>query len=384
LLERITASIILGSTPLAAGDDRSPETPVQTTRLGCPLVVRCGALGDMVLVTALIRDLAARFGRVDVLTSGPWSAPLLLGQPGVGEVLTVRSRKTPYWLSLDQQRAVRRLRARAVGPVWYCDGNDAARLMLARAGIAAEFIVDVRDHPRLPGEHATQQWRRLAKLLPPAMAASGAAGARADAVPPDTAALPGGCSLEVSPAQREDLEHWLRGRELSSVRLIALQVGNKRTMRRGLRRMATNRKYWPQERWAAVLRHLRVRCPTHAIVMLGARPEYRLNQEVAALAGFDRLYNAADDLPVSRLVALLERASGLVTVDSGPAHVAAAVGCPQVVLFGKASTSLYRPWGAAGADVRVLTGQVDGEPSMLGIQVEAVTAAWDSLALRTN
>jgi heptosyltransferase-2/heptosyltransferase-3 len=244
--------------------------------------------------------------------------------------------------------------------------------------------VDVRDHPRLPGEHATQQWRRLAKLLPPAMAASGAAGARADAVPPDTAALPGGCSLEVSPAQREDLEHWLRGRELSSVRLIALQVGNKRTMRRGLRRMATNRKYWPQERWAAVLRHLRVRCPTHAIVMLGARPEYRLNQEVAALAGFDRLYNAADDLPVSRLVALLERASGLVTVDSGPAHVAAAVGCPQVVLFGKASTSLYRPWGAAGADVRVLTGQVDGEPSMLGIQVEAVTAAWDSLALRTN
>ena len=131
---------------------------------------------------------------------------------------------------------------------------------------------------------------------------------------------------------------------------------------------------------------IRPRTPTdiRQIVMLGARPEYRLNQEVAALAGIDRLYNAADDLPVSRLVALLERASGLVTVDSGPAHVAAAVGCPQVVLFGKASTSLYRPWGAAGADVRVLTGQVDGEPSMLGIQVEAVTAAWDSLALRTN
>ena len=143
----------------------------------------------MVLVTALIRDLAARFGGVDVLTSGPWSAPLLLGQPGVGEVLTVRSRKTPYWLSLDQQRAVRRLRARGVGPVWYCDGNDAARLMLARVGIAAEFIVDVKDHPRLPGEHATQQWRRLAKLLPPAMAASGAAAARADGVPPDAAAF---------------------------------------------------------------------------------------------------------------------------------------------------------------------------------------------------
>jgi len=64
--------------------------------------------------------------------------------------------------------------------------------------------------------------------------------------------------------------------------------------------------------------------------------------------------------------------------------VAAAVAVPQVVLFGKASTSLYRPWGAAGADVRVLTGQVDGEPSMLGIQVEAVTAAWIPWRCRTN
>ena len=51
-----------------------------------PLVVRCGALGDMVLVTALIRDLALRFGcDVDLLTSGPWSEPLLRGQTGVGE-----------------------------------------------------------------------------------------------------------------------------------------------------------------------------------------------------------------------------------------------------------------------------------------------------------
>ena len=32
--------------------------------------------------------------------------------------------------------------------------------------------------------------------------------------------------------------------------LILVQVGNKRTMRRGLRRLAVNNKYWPNERWA--------------------------------------------------------------------------------------------------------------------------------------
>jgi heptosyltransferase-2/heptosyltransferase-3 len=158
-------------------------------------------------------------------------------------------------------------------------------------------------------------------------------------------------------------------------------MGNKRTMRRGIRRMAVNHKHWPLERWAAVVQHLRRRHPRHAIVLLGIGPEFRMNQELVAASRIVGLYNVADDLTVPRLVSLLARAEALVTVDSGPAHVAAAVGCPQVVLFGRASTTLYRPWGM-GADVKVLTGRIGNEPSMLGITVEEVTRAWDELALR--
>jgi ADP-heptose:LPS heptosyltransferase len=354
-----------------------------------PLIVRCGAFGDMVLITALIRDLSARLqSDVDIVTSGPWSEPLLQGQPGVGDIMEVRSRKMPYWLSLDQHRVVRALRSRGVGPTWFCDGSAAARPLLTRAGIPDDFVVDVKDHPLLPGEHATQQWRRLARVMP---ASPGLWSALDPHPTPGRGGAPdpvpeagGGCYLRVSGSQQADLEAWLGSRQLLNLPLIAIQVGNKRTMRRGLRRLAVNSKYWPNERWAAVLRHLRARCPKHAIVLLGTGPEYRLNQEVAALAGIERLYNAADDLPISRLVALLSRAAGLITVDSGPAHAAAAVGCPQVVLFGRALPSLYRPWGTAGADVRVLTGVVAGEPGMLGIQVQDVDAAWDALQLRSN
>jgi ADP-heptose:LPS heptosyltransferase len=354
-----------------------------------PLVVRCGAFGDMVLLTALIRELYAIFQcPADIVTSGPWSEPLLRGQPGVGEILSVRSRKTPFWLSLSQRRAARRLRARGLGPTWYCDANDAAKSMLRHAGIAAEFTVDVKDHPLLPGEHATEQWRRLARLMPAAMATGNLAGPHAHALggsplrgDPYSVPAPG-CSLEVSELQRADLHAWLQERGLRDTPLIAVQVGNKRTMRRGLRRLAQNSKYWPNERWAEVLRHLRTVCPSHAMVLLGTGPEYALNQEVAALAGIERLYNAANDLPIPRLVALLAYADALVSVDSGPAHAAAAVGCPQVVLFGKASPSLYRPWGAAGADVKVLCGQIDGEPTMLGITTDQVIEAWRSLRMR--
>ncbi len=351
--------------------------------LARPLLVRCGAFGDMVLVTTLIRDLAERFASdVDILTSGPWSEPLLRGQTGVGEILVVRSRKTPYWLSIDQRRAVRRLRARGAGPTWYCDGSDAARPLLARAGIADDWIVNVKNHPLLPGEHATEQWRRLARILPARIA--GARTAATPAVSAEPGAGIGGCQLDVSAGQRAELERWLQKRGLQGVPLIAVQAGNKRTMRRGLRRLAVNSKYWPSERWAAVLRHVRARHPLAAIVLLGTVPEYGLNAELAALAGIEHCHNAADDLPVPRLVALLARAQGLITVDSGPAHAAAAVGCPQVVLFGKASPSLYRPWGTSGAEVQVLTGRVGGVASMLGIEAGAVTAAWDALRLRGN
>ena len=327
----------------------------------------------MVLLTALIRVLHAEFrAPVDIVTSGSWSEPLLRGQPGVGEIFSMRSRKTPYWMSSDQRRVVRQLRARGVGPTWFCDGDAAARPILDRAGIPSQYVVDVKDHPLLPGEHATQQWRRLAQIMPGAVAAG----------PADIEAVLPGCQLEVTQVQRVQLTAWLQSRGLADQALILMQIGNKRTMRRGPRRLAANNKYWPNERWAQVLRFLRQRHPQHALVLLGTGPEFQLNQELAALAGVGGVHNVADDLPIPRLVSLLDRAAGLVTVDSGPAHAAAAVGCPQVVLFGKASPSLYRPWGAAGADVQLLTGVVDGEPDMLGIDARSVIAACSGLKLR--
>jgi heptosyltransferase-2/heptosyltransferase-3 len=325
-------------------------------------------------LTPLIRDLSARFGvPVDIVTSGPWSEPLLRGQPGVGEIWSVHSRKAPYWLSADQRRVVRQLRTRGAGPTWFCDGNDAARSLLTRAGIPDNFIVDVKDHRLLPGEHATAQWRRLARIMP-----SGCAVPPAPEGPP----APAGCVLEVNAAQAADLDAWLQARGISPRPFIAVQIGNKRTMRRGLRRLAVNHKYWPRERWAEVLKFLRKDCPRHAILLLGTGPEFALNAELARLAGIEGLHNVADDLPIPRLAALLARAAALVGVDSGPAHAAAAVGCPQVVLFGKASATLYRPCGAAGADVKLLTGQIGGQPDMLGIETSAVIEAWAGLPIR--
>ncbi|MCS7017451.1 MAG: hypothetical protein NZM42_15220, partial [Gemmatales bacterium] len=103
-----------------------PEDPAR------PLVVRFGALGDMVLIKPFIDRLAERYrGPVDLLGSGPWTRELLAGQPNVGEIRLIASRRRPYWISPEQWRLVEWLRART-GPVWFCDDTPKTRWLLAR------------------------------------------------------------------------------------------------------------------------------------------------------------------------------------------------------------------------------------------------------------
>ena len=96
--------------------------PGLSTASSRPLLVRFGALGDMTILTVMIRRLYERFGvPVDIVGSGGWTRPLLEGQPGVGELYLVGSRRWPYWVSAEQWRWTRTLRARGPGPTWLCD-----------------------------------------------------------------------------------------------------------------------------------------------------------------------------------------------------------------------------------------------------------------------
>ncbi len=83
--------------------------------------------------------------------------------------------------------------------------------------------------------------------------------------------------------------------------------------------------------------------------------------DVAAVRG--KMKTAAIDLAgattVGLLPALLSRASLLITNDSGPMHIAAAVGMPVVALFGPTSEVRTGPYGAGHA---VLTEPVPCRP----------------------
>jgi heptosyltransferase-2/heptosyltransferase-3 len=338
-----------------------------------PLVMRCGAFGDMVLLTAMIRQLQLRFGTpVDLISSGPWTVPLLAGQPGVGEIFIIKSRKTPFWLTPRQRALAKWLRARGAGPTWFCDPGPVGRDLLRRGNIPDAYVCEDAALPHIPGEHFVDRWIRFADTTPAAFAGK---------LPTAATRVPSAAGLEVSDAWRAKLDAWLARRGLTGRELILMQAGNKRTMRRGSRRRVTNTKYWPEERWAQVIRALREEQPHHAILLLGVPAELELNADIARAANVADVHNVADDLPIDVLLPLLERASSMVSVDTGPAHAAAALGCPTVALFGTSDPQLYRPGGVATPAI-VVTGEIDGQRTIMGIQPEAVIAAWRAVRSR--
>jgi ADP-heptose:LPS heptosyltransferase len=62
--------------------------------------------------------------------------------------------------------------------------------------------------------------------------------------------------------------------------------------------------------------------------------------------------------PIGELVAVLRRASLVVGNDTGPLHVAAAVGVPSIGLFGPTRGERNGPYGPAGSYIQSATGRV--------------------------
>lgn len=347
-----------GQRQLAPTTARAAEVP--------PLVMRCGAFGDIVLLTVLLHQLHLRFGKpVDVISSGPWTRPLLDGESAVGRLFMLRSRRTPYWLSVQQRRLVAWLRERGSGPTWFCDRGE-GRGLLALAGIPDDYICDTNAYPWLPGETFSDRYLRLGSYTPQAFEGL---------LPPAKPGVPSAARLNIAPAARRALESWLAERGLMGRELVIIHPGSRHIARRWLRPRSGTSKYWPEGRWAEVVTAVRDTCPGHAILFSGTRAERRFNTDIIRRAGVRDAHNIADDLSVETLLPLLERAHSMISVDTGPAHAAAALGCPTVALFGTGPPDLYRPGGTQTPAI-ALTGTVAGQQNILGITPAAVIDGW--------
>ena len=116
------------------------------------------------------------------------------------------------------------------------------------------------------------------------------------------------------------------------------------------------RKNLPLATAAHIVRHFNQRQP---IFLIGGQGEAEQLKEIARLSGLPLHNVLAGTLTLSELALFLKHASCLITVDTGPLHIAQAVGCRTVAIFGPTDPVV---WGPRGERDAVLCHPVDCSP----------------------
>ncbi len=287
------------------------------------LVIETGLVGELLVVTPALRALKRAYpdASISVMVS-PQSAAVLAGNPAVSRLLPLRKRERT---GLGLFRVASWIRSERFDAILVLHTSFRSALMAAlgrgriRAGLSCEgrgWLLN-RSVPRDRTAYEVDEHLRVAALL---------------GVPPAGREL----DLFLTDEEREKAAEILEPVTPAGVLpLVALHPGASREIRR-----------WPAERFA----ELGSRAEATGV----ARPFYVVGPRERGLAAtvrdwYEREGHASPTIieppSVRMLGALFERATAVVTNNTGPMHVAAAVGTPGVFIHGPTPVDRWHPPG---------------------------------------
>ena len=313
----------------------------------------------MIMLSALLEILHRRYGRpCRIIGAGAWTLEIYASHPDVAEVRCL-GRHTAFFLDPEWWRALWALRADRAAPVYVCETypRKLQRILrlLRMSGTPASrcvFMEDVLAAAQRRGQEPPEHWvDRLVDLGRATPAAFEETAAPWPQPPPRCAP-----QLTVTPEARAECEAWLAAKGWLGRPLVLVQPGNQR-MRRGTPQAGVSpddHKAWPLERWAELVRHVHGRMPDAVIILVGSPLEEAFLEWIRSEVKLPAVHTAV--LSLTRLFALCAVSHSMISVDTGPAHAAAAVGLPLVVLFGGYSPQVWQPRSAVGSPVAGIGG----------------------------
>jgi ADP-heptose:LPS heptosyltransferase len=328
----------------------SDERPDWASRRMRVLFLRHDRAGDMILSTGVMRAIARSHPTItlDVLAS-PANADILAASDYVHEVVVFDKRRLASYAPVV--RRLRRAKYDAVIDCMVTAPSVTTLLLIAasgarhRVGISGRgndsaFTVLVPANDR-PGAHMVDL---LAALAP-------AFGATLD----ETQRRP---VLDITAAERERADAaW--GERAGPRVLINISAG-------------TNVRIWANDRYAAVMRHIRGRDSSARLLVISAPWEAARGREVAAAGGAIYVSTAT----LRHMIALVATADFVLTPDTSVAHVASAFRRPAVAMYVRGKRDLWRVYDTPSESI-----EHSGE-TLADLPVEPVIAAvdrvWDS------
>lgn len=134
---------------------------------------------------------------------------------------------------------------------------------------------------------------------------------------------------------------------------------------------------WPVERFARLTNYL-VRNHGARVVIVGTAEETSLANQIAGLVSYP-VVNRAGRIGLGELGALCELAAMYVGNDSGTTYIAAATGCPTLVIYGPTSPAMNGPYMISGRIICLWHPFADQFSWQHGVTVDEAVEAAESL-----
>jgi ADP-heptose:LPS heptosyltransferase len=289
-----------------------------------------GGVGDLLAALPAMRALCRHFGRPVDLLATPYAADIVRGQPCIDETLVDDGRDTP-------RAFASRLRARGYSCAVVFWSNPRIAKIVAGAGIPVRvgqsrrlysFRYTKRVAVRSEAGDTTSHWSDIQMDYARTLGAQ--------PLPEDY--LPG---IPLTAQDRHEADG-----------VVAHSIGEQTFIifhaARGVAAHAAN---WPSAQFAGIADGL-VREFGASILLTGSKEEAALCARTAA-ASAERVRSVAGQTTLRGFAALAQRAALVVALDSGPMHVAAAVGAPTVGIFALRTDHPQR-WRPLGPRVAIV------------------------------
>ncbi len=298
-----------------ADSEELPEAP----RI---LVLETGLVGELLVITPALRAIRKARPSADVtVVATPGSAPVLVGNPNVDRLLPLAGRERRGFFGLMRLASWIRAKRFDVAFVFHTSFRSALAAAMGavpvRAGLSCEGRGFLLTHRTARDRSAYEVDEHLGVL-------------RLLGIPADGREL----ELHLTAEEREEARRLLPERD-DGRPVVGLHPGASREIRR-----------WPAERFAELGAELGSLADAAVFYTFGPREH--------ALAAIVRDRYAADGLPepvttfprnLRVLGGLFAEADAVVTNNTGPMHIAAAVGVPGVFIHGPTPVARWQPPG---------------------------------------
>ena len=299
------------------------------------LFIRYERIGDMIMATSLIRNIATALpgGKVDVLAT-PTTAPVLEGNPYVDKVLMLERKSVRSYRELMQRLRRERYTVMIDGRINNPRIFTSTPLLMFAGRARFRVGAGGDSKPRIYNV-SVPEWNRVEHYIE---------GSKQLAVPfgVNPAAVDWQPEIFLTAEERARAEErWDAARALVETGEAATG-GTRKRLLVNLSASEPKRR-WPDGKFIATLQSARERAPNMPIVVIGLPTEWESVQNVA---------NAVRALPVETpqlrdALALVGTADLVFTPDTSISHAASAFRKPSVVLL-KREHKPYAPWNTPG------------------------------------